>query len=171
MNQKKYEKGISTFAKAKLGGSLAGVMDNAEVAWKAQRQASSLIDHKNEAVKGEQKLEELLDALTMWIIRLEVLEHDAKEIAKRANKALHERGRSVGDEEDSQGYSDDEISDKIAGCSDERFENEFTRFGNSRRCNDRDRAFGNADSGFGKSINKKAEESFNKGRKVSCGEY
>jgi Fe2+ transport system protein B len=170
MNQKIYDKVISTFAKAKLGGSLKGVMDNAEVAWSAQKDATSLIDYKNEAEKGEQKLEELLDALNMWIIRLEVLENGAKEIAKRANQAIHRGGRNVEHKEDSQGYGIDEVSDEAIRSSSKRTQNASVKRRAGRRRNDRDRAFSDSNSGIGKSFDKGIAKDFNKSRKISCGE-
>jgi hypothetical protein len=170
MNQKNYEKVISTFAKAKLGGSLKGVMDNADDAWKSARDAISLIDYKNDAVKGEQALEETLDALNLWLIRLEIIENGSKEIAKRAHQAIHARGRDTRLEEDSEGYGDDEISVE-ANWSRGQNVKTGTRNGKCRRRNDRIGAFGNSNTSERKSINKKGSKNNKKNRKISCGEF
>jgi hypothetical protein len=170
MNQKKYEKVISTFAKAKLGGSLKGVMDNAEDAWSSARDAISLIDYKNDAVEGEQSLEELLDALHMWMIRLEIIEHGSKEIAKRAHQAVHQRGSDTQLEEDGEGYGDDEISVEANWSRGQNIKT-GTRNRERRRRNDRSRAFGNSNTSKRKGFNEKVAKNNKKSRKISCGEF
>jgi hypothetical protein len=121
-------------------------------------------------VKGEQALEETLDALNLWLIRLEIIENGSKEIAKRAHQAIHARGRDTRLEEDSEGYGDDEISVE-ANWSRGQNVKTGTRNGKCRRRNDRIGAFGNSNTSERKSINKKGSKNNKKNRKISCGEF
>jgi hypothetical protein len=171
MDQKKYEKAITALIKAKLGSSLRGIMDEAEIAWSLQREAISLIDYKNDAVQGEEKLEELIDSLNIWIIRLEVLENDAKKVAKRAHQAIHARGRDVEPEEDSQGYGSLDPGLQELEAFDKGVEKELSgNRGGGRRHAGR-RASGHRGGGRSQVVGEGIEKDFNESRKVPCGEF
>jgi hypothetical protein len=170
MNKKKYDKAVSTLTKLKLERSLSDIMDDAEVAWALQRELISLIDYKDDAVQGELKLEELIDALNLWIIRLEVLEDAAKEVAKRSHKAIHERGRDDELEEDGEGYSDVEDVSETFEVVAENTQKERARLTRSRGRNGGLRAFGHTNRSNSKVVNKRIKKSFAQNRKVSCGE-
>ena len=164
MNRKKYEQTISLLTKAKLANAFKGVMGNAEKSWSAQRDAISLIDHKNDEVKGEAKLEELISSLNLWIISLEVLSHGAQKIAKRAHQAVHERGPHEPVEEDGDEHSLVEVGDKapvenpkgapVQSSTDRR---------TSRRRNGGRRADGFADKGCRTRLTQTAQASPNEG--------
>lgn len=171
MNQKKYDKAISTFMKAKMGISLKSILKDAETAWQIQRELISLIDYKDNAVQGELKLEELIEALNMWILRLEVLEHDTKEVAKRAHQAIHERGRHVELEEDSERHRHDEDFLEVIEAFDANSEIKSSELKRSRGRNGRIRITSLTNEVGSKVINKRINKSFTKNRKVSCGEY
>lgn len=100
MDRDAYKRVMADLSKAKLGVAVADVMDVAEQAWKAQRDAIRLIDHKSEEVEGERQLRFLLEDLNDWIESLERVADGAKKVAKRANQALHAGGSHFRDEED-----------------------------------------------------------------------
>lgn len=166
MDKKKYEHVIALLTKAKLGNSLRGILGEAEDAWKAQRQAISLIDLKNDAVKGEKRLKELQIALNAWIIKLEIFAHGSQKIAKGAHKALHTSGYYFKPETDSQGHGTDEVGGKDAEPGDKGQANNRTGSGRRPR---RHRASGHADKSGSKVINKGTGESTSHSRKVSSG--
>lgn len=170
MNKKKYDKAVSTLMKLKLDGSLKGIMKDAELAWKLQRELISLIDYKDDAIQGELRLEELIDALNLWIIRLEVLEDAAKEVAKRAHQAVHERGRDDELEEDGQGHSDVEDVSETFEVIAEGTQDRRVRLTRDKGRNGGLGVFGNSNGSVSKVRNKRIKKSFEQDRKVSCGE-
>lgn len=100
MDRNTYKRVMAELSKARLSDAVDDVMDTAEDAWQAQKDAIRLIDHSNDEVKGEQRLRDLMKDLDAWIENLEEVIDGADKIAKRANQALHARGRHFPDEED-----------------------------------------------------------------------
>lgn len=113
MDRKRYDKAISELDKANLGKFLDDdVMPHAEDAWKEQEQSIRSIDLKNDEIEGETSLDNLADALNLWIISLEVLSDAAKKVAKRAHQAVHTGGSHEDFEENGERYGNDRISNR-----------------------------------------------------------
>lgn len=171
MNRQKYQRTVAMLAKAKLGKTVKSVLNNAEEAWQAQRQAISLIDFKNDEVKGERQLKELENSLGLWIISLEVLEHAAKEVAKRAHQSVHSGGGHGVVEEDGQGVVPDEAGGQGAGQPGIEPSVNGTVPGAGGGRHGGDGAFSNAVGRIVQSVCETFEKNLGKGKKVSAGEH
>ena len=102
----KNEKLASEIARIGIPAKIEDTLDSADEAWKANLKALRLIDHWNDAIKGERELKRLIAYLKMWIRDLGVLVNAADSVARRVSKAVHSGGNSDPLEEDDRGNVD-----------------------------------------------------------------
>ena len=145
-----------------LDGEFKSLMSEADAAWGANLKAIKLIDHQNDAVKGEDEIENLLIGLSAWEFELENLEHAAKRIAKWASQTVHAGGSNVPTEEDGSEYRAHQEGD--SGYHDSQGSSRASeKRGRSGRNRRRHRASGFGGSGMGAGESERGFGSFEEG--------
>jgi len=168
MDKKKYEQVVQAVIRAKFAKSVKDMLKDAEAAWQAQRTAISLIDIRNDELKGEKELMKLVVALNAWLIDLEVLTYDSQKIAKRANLALHAGGGYDEPQEDGEALGDNEEGGQVAGSNGKVGAFDGRRGG---RRHWRHRAAGNGNKSGSKVIHQGIGTGFEDDKKISGGEH